>query len=315
MKDALARVGLRPGKRPHPHDAIPDSALIARLKEVARELGHTPTLREIGVAGPYSAKLYVARFGGWNRALAKARLAPRRRRRAASKDEIRRYLDAFVARGGHPPSVEDLRSDPWAPRMSAIAKRFGGLREAIEDAGLGADHLPPSWDDFDDAALVAALQELARRIGRAPDSKLAEWLDGFPGPRVYAERFGSWFDALRAAELDSVHKRFRARDGHVCESAAERLVDDFLTGNGIQHEIHVRYAAHPVLNPDRRYVADWQLDDGTLVEYFGVVNRPDYDRRRAHKEALADALGIRLVSITPRALGPGKLEALLADYL
>jgi hypothetical protein len=50
--------------------------------------------------------------------------------------------------------------------------------------------------------------------------------------REYQQRFGSWNNAIRLAgfEPNSVifSKKFLAKDGHVCDSYAEKIIDDWL---------------------------------------------------------------------------------------
>src|SRR5690606_3617607 len=60
-----------------------------------------------------------------------------------------------------------------------------------------------------------------------------------------------------------------ARDGHVCFSLREKVVDDFLHMHQIAHKREPHYPRHPVDNPRTRLRADWVLDDGTLVEMWG----------------------------------------------
>ncbi|TGN65390.1 hypothetical protein EXE59_16585 [Nocardioides eburneiflavus] len=88
-----------------------------------------------------------------------------------------------------------------------------------------------------------------------------------------------------------------ARDGHVCFSLREKVVDDFLHMHKISHTREPLYPRHPVHNPRTRLRADWRLDDGTLVELWGLPENPAYATKMETKTRLAFVKGIPLVEI------------------
>ncbi len=90
-----------------------------------------------------------------------------------------------------------------------------------------------------------------------------------------------------------------AKDGHWCLSVFERQVDDFLTIRGIEHEHEPRWPKHPDFNPRGAKRADWRLADGTMVEAAGMLGDPIYAEKIRQKRAMAEALGIRLLVLTP----------------
>jgi hypothetical protein len=90
-----------------------------------------------------------------------------------------------------------------------------------------------------------------------------------------------------------------AKDGHWCLSVFERQVDDFLTNHGIDHEHEPRWPVHPEFNPRGLMRADWRLPDGTMVEAAGMLGVPRYAAKIEQKRALANALNLKLVVITP----------------
>jgi hypothetical protein len=90
-----------------------------------------------------------------------------------------------------------------------------------------------------------------------------------------------------------------SKDGHWCLSIFERQVDDFLTNQGIHHEHEPRWPAHPEFNPRGAMRADWRLPDGTMVEAAGMLDDPKYAAKIAQKRALANALDINLLLLTP----------------
>lgn len=93
-----------------------------------------------------------------------------------------------------------------------------------------------------------------------------------------------------------------AADGHWCLSLFERDVDDFLSSRGIAHDREPHWPRHPQWNPSGQRRADWRLADGTMVEAAGMLGERVYAAKMADKRKLADALGIRLLVVTPEDL-------------
>ncbi|MFE7183083.1 hypothetical protein [Streptomyces erythrochromogenes] len=114
----------------------------------------------------------------------------------------------------------------------------------------------------------------------------------------------SWFEVLRITGI--VPDAWRpargtyctAADGHPCRSLAERSIDDWLTRHGIEHKVEPAWPNHPALNPSGRLRADWELADGTYVEYAGLSS-DGYLAKIQAKQRLAQHTGIRLIIITP----------------
>src|SRR5690606_18442196 len=97
-----------------------------------------------------------------------------------------------------------------------------------------------------------------------------------PTKECVKKHFGSWFDALKAAELldDGARRnsrgiQCRADDGHICHSMGEKTIDDLLYRMGIPHTREPRY-------PDSNFRGDFEVQ-GTFVEYFGLTGDADYD--------------------------------------
>ncbi len=80
--------------------------------------------------------------------------------------------------------------------------------------------------------------------------------------------FGSWNNAVKAAGLKPnrshdhrMYKRVitKAKDGHLCDSISEALIDNWLTDSGIKH---VRDSAYP----NSGHKADWAISKKTFIE-------------------------------------------------
>jgi hypothetical protein len=78
-------------------------------------------------------------------------------------------------------------------------------------------------------------------------------------------------------------------DGHKARSRDERLIDDWLTANGIFHEREPRLKGmHP----------DWRIGS-VYVEYWGMAGQQGYEARRAEKLAIYKRRRLKLVELFP----------------
>lgn len=174
-------------------------------------------------------------------------------------------------------------------------------------------------------ALTAA-QHFTQLTGAAPRSgaSLRAFPQDLPGPMrdaMFAARmalpYSGWLKRIGLAPwpqflasagvapdqvLTARGTQSAAADGHWCLSLFERDVDDFLSSRGIAHDREPHWPRHPQWNPSGQRRADWRLADGTMVEAAGMLGEKVYAAKMADKRKLADALGIRLLVITPEDL-------------
>lgn len=110
-------------------------------------------------------------------------------------------------------------------------------------------------------------------------------------------RFGSYnkFMELCGEIPNSVgciySKQYIANDGHVCNSYAEKTIDDFLHRNKIKHEREVSYKDIGI-ETDRRYRSDWIIDNSLVVEFCGIMNKEAYSNKMREKEKLLIESGV-----------------------
>lgn len=119
--------------------------------------------------------------------------------------------------------------------------------------------------------------------------------------------FGSWNNAVTVAGLtpnrsheNRMYKRTRtkAKDGHICDSISEAIIDNWLAENKISHERNAHY-------PNSKHLADWSIKDNVFIEYFGLAkDSPRYDRSVKEKTRLCKKHGIKLIAIYPKDLYP-----------
>lgn len=89
-------------------------------------------------------------------------------------------------------------------------------------------------------SIIQIIQEFAKRNGRLPLKREMASADKFS-----RKFFGSWNKAIEVAGFKPNRvlfaKRQVAKDGHLCDSLAEKIIDDWFYERNINHEIHVRY--------------------------------------------------------------------------
>lgn len=180
-------------------------------------------------------------------------------------------------------------------RDGAATPRAGGQALTALSASMGA--APPQ--DFSQRPVPLDLpadqrDAIVRAMAACPPAAALRGLLGA----------GSWIEVLRTTGI--VPDAWRpargtyciAADGHPCRSLAERTIDDWLSRHGVEHQIEPPWPRHPELNTHGRRRADWQLPDGTYVEYAGLTSE-DYLAKIQAKQQLAQHTGIRLIVITP----------------
>lgn len=149
---------------------------------------------------------------------------------------------------------------------------------------------------YTDADIINAIKEVANKLLRTPTTKEVKERTGIDSITA-CSRFGTWRAAIEAAGLKPITTfgvtQF-AKDGHKCNSESERIIDDFMVANGIEHEREPLY-------PGTKYRADW-LVNGNYVEFFGMVScngsiGENYKNRMEEKFQLATTLNIPIVPL------------------
>ena len=154
--------------------------------------------------------------------------------------------------------------------------------------------------------LLNIIKKSFRKLKRVPARR--EILNGVN--EACRKSFGSWNNAVSATGLvpnrshnNRMYKRIisKAKDGHLCDSVSEVLIDNWLHKNEILHEKDAHY-------PNTNHKADWKIispDKQIFVEYFGLANdSPRYDRSIKEKKTLCKKQNISLISIYPEDLYP-----------
>lgn len=149
---------------------------------------------------------------------------------------------------------------------------------------------------YKDADLITKIQEFYKKNSRIPLKR------EFNSLRVFRSHFGSWNNAIRAAGFEPnpvlFSKKFTARDGHKCDSFAEKIIDDWLYAHRIKHERNTPYQG-------TKMTADFSLSPRTLVEFFGLAGvQKKYDKLIGRKREICREQDVCLIEIYPKDLFP-----------
>lgn len=135
------------------------------------------------------------------------------------------------------------------------------------------------------------------------------------GPYSKARRaFGTWNKAIESAGYKSNPVMFAnkhiARDGHRCDSLAEKIIDEWLYSKGIPHTRSVSYPEGYKLTCD--FVVN-----NNFIEFFGLTGElREYDRLVNIKRKLSKKHKLKLIEIKPTHLFPkNKLDEVLGSLV
>ena len=127
----------------------------------------------------------------------------------------------------------------------------------------------------------------------------------FSHPHAARDRFGSWNKAIIAAGFTPNPIMFAnkqiAKDGHKCDSLAEKIIDDWLYARKIDHQRTIPYPGNPMLTVDFVIGEHW-------IEFFGLRGEHRrYDELKEEKLQLAKNLNLNLIELYPEHLFPKNL--------
>ncbi len=148
-----------------------DEEILEELRQSARRLGRSPTMREFAADAEASVhpQTVIEHFGTWNAAKRAAGLTPRR---FISRDELLAQLRELGEELGRTPTVRDIEARRGRiASKSLIWHTFGSLAAALREAGF----VVPIGEERLERA-VADGAALARELGRLP--KMADWKAG-----------------------------------------------------------------------------------------------------------------------------------------
>jgi hypothetical protein len=188
-----------------------DEEIVSELRDSARRLGRSPTMREF--AADTETRVHpqtvIEHFGTWNAAKRAAGLVPRR---FVTREELLGQLRALGEEVGRTPTARDLDERRGSmPSKSLVWHTFGSLTTALREAGFD---VPVGEERLERA--VEQGTAMARHLGRLP-------------------RMEDWKQARRAdPALLSEWQVYRMLDVSPPWSAFQFLVRERLLENGVE---------------------------------------------------------------------------------
>ena len=191
------------------------------------------------------------------------------------------------------------------PHPKTIQCRLGSWEAAIRAANMQSNK------SYEKDFLVKEIERYIEEYNHIPSTNEFRYSDKFPGIKAYKRIFGSFNNALVelgytpicVAKKNKYSSNTVAKDGHICDSSEESMVDDFLFENKIDHSIQPLYPRHDILNPKGYIRADFYLiKESVFVEYAGLINRSFYAAKLEKKQEIATLVGINLLIIYPSDL-------------
>lgn len=184
----------------HPHQTSKQwsrAELISELQRVAVDCDRPPTTGEMTDHGDASPHTYREHFGSWNEALRAADFDPRANGVQIPEQKLCTALEELANTLDRPPESTDMNED-GTYAASTYLHRFGSWEDACNAAGIEA----PTGDELSRDELVSALQSLADSLNKTPQAKDMDEHGEFSAVS-YWRKFGSWEEALGAAEFES----------------------------------------------------------------------------------------------------------------
>lgn len=112
--------------------------LIEQLQKKAKELGRTPTQREVKQDSEMaSVKSFERTFGSFNKALKAAGLGVNITRGSYTREQLIKQLKQKAAKLGRTPGAQVVDQDPKMASARVFRTHFGSFKKALEAAGLG----------------------------------------------------------------------------------------------------------------------------------------------------------------------------------
>lgn len=120
--------------------------------------------------------------------------------------------------------------------------------------------------------LIRIIHDFVEKEGRIPTKNEFAKNSSYPDHVTYREYFGTWNNAIKVAGYMPNKRWFaprnlKAKDGHLCHSISEIIIDDWLFKNNIPHDREGPY-------PEGKYRFDFIIR-GIFIEFFGLADAFD----------------------------------------
>lgn len=169
------------------------------LKDFAQKSNGELTKRNYQKLGYFpSYPTIVSLFGSWKTALKEAGLKPVELQKYTD-EEILKTIQDFYIENPENPSREQYKRSGRKPSIATIEDRFGSWSEALKRAGLKP--IKVRNKPYTDEEMLEALRNFYKENGNSISYVAYEQSGKIPSASVIRNRFGSWNEALRKANL------------------------------------------------------------------------------------------------------------------
>lgn len=223
--------------------SISHKELLDELQRLAAEIEGIPTKATMNKHGKFSASTYHDRFGSWAAAVSEAGFEPKSPKEKIPKGELLAELRQLADTLETTPTATEM-NDEGMFRAITYQERFGSWNTAVEAAGLDPNPKSP-W--IDEQKLLTELQRLADDMSQTPSYADMEE-HGTYAADTYRNRFGSWREAVAAADLEP-NRRCKRISNNELRQEIKRVateIDDQPTTTDMNH--HGKYSAGTFIN-------------------------------------------------------------------
>lgn len=158
--------------------------------------------------------------------------------------------------------------------------------------------VPKTPIKYSNEFLIRKIQRFYKKYKRIPLKREfnSNW-------QAYYRSFGSWNKAIQETgftpNLERFTHKYVAKDGHVCDSLSEKIIDNWLSLNNLLHEHGVYYPGQ------KKFKTDFLVKSKYWIEFPGLLGQlKHYDKLYLKKMKLVKKLGIKIVEVLPTDIFP-----------
>ena len=177
--------------------------IVKTLLRLNDEFKRVPTVHDPGMPDD---KLVCKVFGSYEKALLAAGLKPNHR--YYTRQQLIKQLQQKYAELKRRPRTKEVDDDPNMASMQTFRKRFGSYEAALKAAKVPTRATGQGYK-YTRTELIRQLQAKAQELDKAPTTQQANDDPNMASAGVFARRFGSFENALKAAGIST--RRTRAK--------------------------------------------------------------------------------------------------------
>ncbi len=207
-------------------------------------------------------------------------------------------------------SCSAIVNNELRPRIIRICAKLGCKKEFFGDNKYCSETcVPKTQPKYSRQDLLDKIQRFYLINNRVPIKVEfnSQW-------QAYRRVFGTWNRAISEAGFETnpemfTHK-YTARDGHICDSLTEKIIDDWMYKRKIPHQRGIYYPNQ------KRFKTDFLVKDKYWIEFLGlkgVLKR--YDDLYKQKLEVAKINKIKIIELYPQDLFPRNNLNLKLDFL